>query len=435
MKRNNKKGFTIVELVIVIAVIAILAGVLIPTFASIVRKANLSADQQAVRQMNTILSTYDADGSIKTVADAVAVLDKENIELDNYKPLTKDHYFYFVLDENGNGRIILADGDDNIIYPEKIDLAANAQWMSLSGMVPMDDDYKVANDGTVTLNSGAKLAHLMEAVKNNKEDVTTVTLSGNIDLKGAAVDFGVTNTDITIKGENGTTLSGLRADDNTVSPATGEFAGHSYGFGLFGDIQSGTVTVENITISGLVVGNSLGDHEQGANTIGLIAGYVQEGAFLVMKNVTIADCTVNGYQKVGGIVGQLKGTLTMDNVKVTNTTVNGYTEVAKVAGVAFNTANLTATNCDFSGVTVKCLNANQIKRSDVTSSEVALVGPDANTYVLENDKMWIFGGATNEYAWYYTGNYFDVTTASGTYEGTRFMSSTSKNITAGTPAN
>ena len=46
MKRNNKKGFTIVELVIVIAVIAILAGVLIPTFAGIVAKANKSAAQQ-----------------------------------------------------------------------------------------------------------------------------------------------------------------------------------------------------------------------------------------------------------------------------------------------------------------------------------------------------------------------------------------------------
>ena len=46
MKKNNKKGFTIVELVIVIAVIAILAGVLIPTFSGIVKKAQLSAAAQ-----------------------------------------------------------------------------------------------------------------------------------------------------------------------------------------------------------------------------------------------------------------------------------------------------------------------------------------------------------------------------------------------------
>ena len=44
MKKNNKKGFTIVELVIVIAVIAILAAVLIPTFSSIIKKAKISND-------------------------------------------------------------------------------------------------------------------------------------------------------------------------------------------------------------------------------------------------------------------------------------------------------------------------------------------------------------------------------------------------------
>ena len=46
MKKMNRKGFTIVELVIVIAVIAILAGVLIPTFSGIVKKAQDSAIQQ-----------------------------------------------------------------------------------------------------------------------------------------------------------------------------------------------------------------------------------------------------------------------------------------------------------------------------------------------------------------------------------------------------
>ena len=46
MKKLNKKGFTIVELVIVIAVIAILAAVMIPTFSGIIEKANQSAALQ-----------------------------------------------------------------------------------------------------------------------------------------------------------------------------------------------------------------------------------------------------------------------------------------------------------------------------------------------------------------------------------------------------
>ena len=57
MKKNNKKGFTIVELVIVIAVIAILAAVLIPTFSSIIKKAKVNNDIQLVRNLNTALAT------------------------------------------------------------------------------------------------------------------------------------------------------------------------------------------------------------------------------------------------------------------------------------------------------------------------------------------------------------------------------------------
>ncbi len=50
MKTTNtkKKGFTIIELVIVIAVIAILAAVLIPTFTNVINKSNESAAKQAM---------------------------------------------------------------------------------------------------------------------------------------------------------------------------------------------------------------------------------------------------------------------------------------------------------------------------------------------------------------------------------------------------
>lgn len=46
--RKDRRAFTIVELVIVIAVIAILAAVLIPTFASVIENAeNSNAKQEA----------------------------------------------------------------------------------------------------------------------------------------------------------------------------------------------------------------------------------------------------------------------------------------------------------------------------------------------------------------------------------------------------
>lgn len=55
MKRSEKKGFTIVELVIVIAVIAILAAVLIPNLSKLVTNANETADTMLIKELNTAL--------------------------------------------------------------------------------------------------------------------------------------------------------------------------------------------------------------------------------------------------------------------------------------------------------------------------------------------------------------------------------------------
>ena len=52
-KKNNRKGFTIVELVIVIAVIAILATVLVPTFGNVIDKAQASAALQEAKNIHT----------------------------------------------------------------------------------------------------------------------------------------------------------------------------------------------------------------------------------------------------------------------------------------------------------------------------------------------------------------------------------------------
>ena len=53
MLKTKKKGFTIVELVIVIAVIAILAAVLIPTFATVIKNAEQSTALQACKSAST----------------------------------------------------------------------------------------------------------------------------------------------------------------------------------------------------------------------------------------------------------------------------------------------------------------------------------------------------------------------------------------------
>ena len=62
---KNRKGFTIVELVIVIAVIAILAAVLIPTFSGVVNKANESSrTQEMTNALKVVLAGNAETGAL-----------------------------------------------------------------------------------------------------------------------------------------------------------------------------------------------------------------------------------------------------------------------------------------------------------------------------------------------------------------------------------
>ena len=78
MKRNNKKGFTIVELVIVIAVIAILSAVLIPTFGGITEKAQKSAAQQVAVN---VYKEVQADDLYDDGLQNNSIMDDETYEL------------------------------------------------------------------------------------------------------------------------------------------------------------------------------------------------------------------------------------------------------------------------------------------------------------------------------------------------------------------
>ena len=63
--RNNRKGFTIVELVIVIAVIGILAAVLIPTFSNVTENARASARLQETRNVMVSYLGSSSDASLE----------------------------------------------------------------------------------------------------------------------------------------------------------------------------------------------------------------------------------------------------------------------------------------------------------------------------------------------------------------------------------
>lgn len=79
---KSKKAFTIVELVIVIAVVAILSSVLIPTFSNVIIKAKLSKEIQEVRN---IYMEYKIDNYINN---------------DNNYIIKNNEHYYVVINNN-----------------------------------------------------------------------------------------------------------------------------------------------------------------------------------------------------------------------------------------------------------------------------------------------------------------------------------------------
>lgn len=60
-KKKNNKGFTLVELVIVIAILAILVGLLAPQYTKYVEKSRRAADVDNLDEMVKAVQVYEAD--------------------------------------------------------------------------------------------------------------------------------------------------------------------------------------------------------------------------------------------------------------------------------------------------------------------------------------------------------------------------------------
>ena len=71
--KNNKKGFTLIELIIVIAVLAILAVVAIPVVGNVITSANKSVDDSNKALYEMAIATYTATATDATPAGSGGV--------------------------------------------------------------------------------------------------------------------------------------------------------------------------------------------------------------------------------------------------------------------------------------------------------------------------------------------------------------------------
>ena len=330
MKRSNKKGFTIVELVIVIAIIAILAAVLIPTFASLIQKANESNDIQAAKNMNTFLAAANVTGDVKSILDVYDVFEDSGFAVENYTPLYKNRYYFYDKEYN---QILYVDGDnDTVLYPtehkgEKYSTLKH-NWMSLSmsaptGTVPTGNNYKydtTAKTMTATVKNAAEYAYVIDAYNKADAGVSLdLTIDGEIDMMGACCIIKKPQGAITIKGAENSTAVIKNVTSNYCDYSTDNVQQINSAYwtsALIGE-TSHSVTISNITFENLNVKNVY------AGCVSLLVGQMNkvEGNKLTVNGVTIKDSTLIGHRSVGAVCGQIDANVAIDTLTLTNTSV------------------------------------------------------------------------------------------------------------------
>ena len=80
MSQKNNKGFSLVELIVVVAIMAVLMGILVPTLVKNVEKSKKQKDASAIEEIRTTMVTNLADPTYSDL-EATIVYDGQTLEI------------------------------------------------------------------------------------------------------------------------------------------------------------------------------------------------------------------------------------------------------------------------------------------------------------------------------------------------------------------
>ena len=232
LKSALRRGFTIMELVIVIAVIAVLAAVLIPTFANLTQRANESADTQTVKNLNTILSSEEVLGNkAENMTEAIEIASSGGYNVTALTPTSDGNDILWNQDTN---RFVLADSETGeLVYADE---QVDNPEISATGNYA----YWKITDSDTNVEDGKYSYYLSDSFVDNDITVTTgIDVGENTDIN---ITYQTTASQSVIFNTNGGTLTIDAANSDVkhygTAEATNITAVKGKSYELYGTVQT-----------------------------------------------------------------------------------------------------------------------------------------------------------------------------------------------------
>lgn len=149
--RNTEGGFTLVELVIVIAILAILAGIAVPTYSGYIKKAREATDMQLIAAVNTAFGAACLEQGIQTsdvTEAAISVMDQKVYGLSSVTAPGAD------VDAIHNSFENLYAGNENAVFITED--VCSLIWDTENSTFEISHEYvatrvRLANGGTISI--------------------------------------------------------------------------------------------------------------------------------------------------------------------------------------------------------------------------------------------------------------------------------------------
>lgn len=174
MKDKNCNGFTLVELLVVIAILAVLATVSVVGYTTFIQKANAANDKAVVAQIyNILIADEVVNGQPSTIGEVLKIIDDNGLEISEILPTAKGHEI--VYDISSNSFALLKNG--NVVFAnEEISYVRNL-WKFVDN--PTGQDYFVpeTTENSLFLTNPAK----------------TVTLASLVGIEGTIETLNITD--------------------------------------------------------------------------------------------------------------------------------------------------------------------------------------------------------------------------------------------------